>query len=57
MGVADRIGSIEVGKDADLVLWSGDPLDAMQRAVSVYIGGRQVYSYDDDTRVGTVVPR
>ncbi len=57
MGVADRIGSIEVGKDADLVLWSGDPLDAMQRALSVYIGGRQVYSYDDDARVGTVVPR
>ena len=46
MGVADRIGSLEVGKDADLVLWSGDPLDVMQRAVSVYIGGREVYSYD-----------
>ncbi|QNK80651.1 amidohydrolase [Nakamurella sp. PAMC28650] len=57
MGVADRVGSLEVGKDADLVLWSGDPLDAMQRALSVYIGGREVYTYDDDTRVGTVVPR
>jgi imidazolonepropionase-like amidohydrolase len=57
MGVDDRIGSLRVGKDADLVLWSGDPLDAMQRALSVYIGGRQVYSYDEDTRVGTVVPR
>jgi imidazolonepropionase-like amidohydrolase len=57
MGVADRIGSLEVGKDADLVLWSGDPLDVMQRALSVYIGGREVYSYDSAAAVGTVVPR
>ena len=57
MGVADRIGSLEVGKEADLVLWSGDPLDVMQRAVSVYIGGREVYAYDSGTKVGTVVPR
>ncbi len=57
MGVADRIGSLAVGKEADLVLWSGDPLDVMQRALSVYIAGREVYSYDTDARVGTVVPR
>ncbi len=57
MGVADRIGSLEVGKDADLVLWTGNPLDVMQRAVSVYIEGREVYSYDSTTLVGTVVPR
>ncbi len=57
MGVADRIGSLEVGKDADLVLWSGDPLDVMSRALAVYIGGRQVYAYDLDARVGTVTPR
>src|SRR6478752_7772092 len=29
LGLADRIGSVAVGKDADLVLWSGDPLDVM----------------------------
>ncbi|MDQ2737948.1 MAG: amidohydrolase [Actinomycetota bacterium] len=54
MGVADRIGSLEVGKDADLVLWSGDPLDVMQRALTVYIGGREVYSYDFGRRSGSV---
>lgn len=57
MGVADRIGSLEVGKEADVVLWSGDPLDVMSRALAVYIGGRKVYSYDVDTRTGTVAQR
>ncbi len=57
MGVADRIGSLEVGKDADLVLWSGDPLDVMNRALAVYIGGHEVYSYDLDARVGLVAER
>ncbi|MHA7153946.1 amidohydrolase [Arthrobacter sp. TMN-50] len=57
LGLADRMGSLEVGKDADLVLWSGDPLDVMQRALTVWIGGRPVYSYDVETRAGVVVPR
>ena len=57
MGVADRVGSLEVGKDADLVVWSGDPLDVMSRALTVYIAGREVYSYDLEARIGTVAPR
>ena len=57
MGVDDRVGSIAVGKDADLVLWSGDPLDVLQRAMSVFIGGRQVYSWDPASRKGIVAPR
>ena len=54
LGVADRVGSLEVGKDADLVLWTGDPLDVMQRATEVYVGGRRVYHYDMDNHVGVV---
>lgn len=46
LGLDDRLGSLAVGKDADLVLWSGDPLDVMQRALRVWIGGRQVMEYD-----------
>ncbi|HKP54164.1 MAG TPA: amidohydrolase [Chloroflexia bacterium] len=45
MGVADRIGSIAPGKDADLVVWSGDPLDIYQRAEQVYIDGKKVHQY------------
>ncbi|WP_125613448.1 amidohydrolase [Specibacter cremeus] len=57
LGLADRIGSLAVGKDADLVLWSGDPLDVMQRALTVFIGGRPVYRYDAGTRQGVPAPR
>jgi imidazolonepropionase-like amidohydrolase len=47
MGLDDRVGSLSAGKDADVVLWSGDPLDVMSRALRVFIGGRQVYTWDD----------
>lgn len=57
LGLAERIGSLEPGKDADVVLWSGDPLDVMQRALTVWIGGKEVYRYDEAARAGVVAPR
>ena len=44
LGVADRVGSLEVGKDADLRLLSGDPLDIMTKCQKVIIDGELVYS-------------
>ena len=38
-GIADRVGSLEKGKDADVVLWSGDPLETSSWPVAVFIGG------------------
>jgi imidazolonepropionase-like amidohydrolase len=46
-GVADRIGSLTVGADADVVLWSGDPLDVMSRPLQVYVEGRVAYRDPD----------
>ncbi|MFN8118376.1 MAG: amidohydrolase [Micropruina glycogenica] len=46
LGVADRVGSLEVGKLGDVVIWSGDPLDVMQRALQVLIAGVSVYRYE-----------
>ena len=40
VGIADRVGSITPGKDADLVLWSGDPLDPRSRVLVTIAGGR-----------------
>jgi imidazolonepropionase-like amidohydrolase len=42
-GIEDRVGSIEPGKDADLVIWSGDPLDYMSFADYTIIDGEVVY--------------
>jgi hypothetical protein len=41
-GVADRLGSIAVGKRADLVLWSGDPLEVSAVAMQVWLDGRAI---------------
>ena len=43
LGLGDRLGSLTVGKDADLVLWSGDPLDVMSKVERVWIGGKPVF--------------
>lgn len=40
LGVGDRIGTIAVGRTADLVLWTGDPLDVINTARQVWLGGR-----------------
>jgi imidazolonepropionase-like amidohydrolase len=39
IGVDDRVGSIDNGKDADLVIWNMDPLSTYARAEKVYIDG------------------
>lgn len=41
----DRIGSIEEGKDADLVLWSDHPLSVYSHAEKTYIEGQQYFDY------------
>ncbi|SOD04131.1 Imidazolonepropionase [bacterium JGI 053] len=41
-GVADRYGSLEAGKVANVVVWSGDPLELLTRVEHVVIRGREV---------------
>jgi imidazolonepropionase-like amidohydrolase len=38
-GIADRVGSLEVGKDADVVIWNGDPLETRSWPLAVFIRG------------------
>jgi imidazolonepropionase-like amidohydrolase len=52
IGVDDRLGSLTVGKDADVVIWSGDPLDVMSRAEVAYQLGREIYHYDYSRQEG-----
>ena len=41
-GVSDRVGSLDVGKDADVVVWSGDPFEFATQPEHVFIRGREM---------------
>ncbi|MDF1503526.1 amidohydrolase [Roseisolibacter sp. H3M3-2] len=47
LGLDDRIGSLEVGKNADVVLWSGNPFSVYTRADRVWIDGHLYYDRSD----------
>ena len=45
-GVADRVGSLEKGKDADIAIFSGNPLEVQTRTLYTMIDGKVVYAED-----------
>src|SRR5439155_24560406 len=45
-----RVGSLEVGKDADVVIWNHHPLSSYAIADRVYIDGRKYYDRMDDQK-------
>ncbi|HEX2716642.1 MAG TPA: amidohydrolase [Gemmatimonadaceae bacterium] len=47
LGIDDRVGSIEVGKNADVVLWSGNPFSVYTRAEKVWVDGALLYDRND----------
>ncbi|MBL8962787.1 MAG: amidohydrolase family protein [Phycisphaeraceae bacterium] len=46
--IHDRVGSLEVGKDADFVIWSGDPLSVFSKTEETWIDGRRYFSLEMD---------
>src|ERR1051325_5346539 len=44
LGVADRVGSLEVGKDADVIVLDGPPLSVKTWVQRVYVNGELVYT-------------
>jgi imidazolonepropionase-like amidohydrolase len=48
LGVADRVGSIDVGKDADLVIWENYPLSVYARCLTTLVDGRIVFDVERD---------
>ncbi len=43
-GVADAVGSLQVGRDANVVVWNGDPFEFTTRATHVFVKGREARS-------------
>lgn len=41
--VENRLGSLEAGKDADVVMWTGDPIDPRSRVMKAFVNGKLCY--------------
>lgn len=54
LAIDDRVGSIEVGKDADFVIWSGSPLDTFTRCEQTWIDGRPMFTLETDAQLREV---
>ncbi len=50
LGIADKVGSLEPGKQADVVLWNGPPLSVYSRPEKVWIDGGLAYDAADPAR-------
>jgi imidazolonepropionase-like amidohydrolase len=50
MGIEKRVGSVEPGKDADLVVWTGDPLDVRNYVLLSIVNGRVAYDVRREPR-------
>ena len=44
LGIADRVGSLEIGKDADIVIWNGHPFDIQSTVDKTIVDGKIVFS-------------
>ncbi|MFT5301675.1 MAG: imidazolonepropionase-like amidohydrolase, partial [Mariniblastus sp.] len=49
--IEERVGSIEIGKEADMVLWSGHPLSNLSVAQQTWIDGRKYFDRKDDQKL------
>jgi imidazolonepropionase-like amidohydrolase len=48
LGIQDRVGSIDVGKDADLAIWSGHPFSVYSRVERTFIDGDIFFDREQD---------
>jgi len=48
LGIQDRVGSLEVGKDADLAIWNGHPLSVYARVDKTFIDGDIFFDREKD---------
>ena len=49
LGIEDRVGTLERGTDADLVVWDGEPFEMTTRARDVFVDGKRVFDRERDS--------
>jgi imidazolonepropionase-like amidohydrolase len=57
LGIDDRVGSLEPGKDGDFVLWSASPLSTFTRAEQTWVDGRKYFDIEEDLRLRDQIDR
>ncbi|UCG60066.1 MAG: amidohydrolase family protein [Phycisphaerales bacterium] len=48
LGIEERVGSLEVGKDADFAVWNGPPLSTFSICEQTWVDGRKYFDRDQD---------
>jgi imidazolonepropionase-like amidohydrolase len=51
METQKQMGTLEAGKDADVVVWSGNPLSNLTRCERTFVEGRQLFSLEQDKQL------